>query len=81
MTTMRNESMRCTSCKRHKAELKKKKSKLIPSAVMFLCQSCVDARMEPRGFVILAGREGKDIAYWIKPQRYVGEPITLRELQ
>jgi len=50
---------------------------------MFLCQDCLDNKREPRGFVILAGRKygSEHIANWIKPQKYLGEPITLRELQ
>lgn len=80
--------VRCTSCEKAKAELKNKKSKLLRGVPMYLCQDCVDNKREPRGFVVLAGRQafqqgqnGLDvIAYWIKPQRYCGEPITIREL-
>lgn len=74
--------MRCTSCDKPKNELKQKKSRLLPGVPMLLCQECLDAKREPRGFVVLAAREnGLDyVANWIKPQRYVGEPITLREV-
>ena len=85
---MSNTAMVCTSCEKPKAQLKNKKSKLLHGVPMYLCQDCLDNKREPRGYVVLAGREafqqgqnGLDrIAFWIKPQRYCGEPITLREL-
>lgn len=88
MTTRTSESVQCTSCKKPKRELKQKKSKALPGVPMYLCQDCLDNKREPRGYIVLAGRQafekggnGLDaIAYWIKPQRYVGDPITLREL-
>lgn len=80
--------VKCTSCKKPKAELKNKKSKLLRGVPMYLCQDCVDNKREPRGFIVLAGRQAfqkgdnglEVIGYWIKPQRYCGEPITIREL-
>lgn len=80
-------AIKCTSCERPKAQLKNKKSKLL-GVPMYLCQECVDGKREPRGYVVLAGRQafqkGEDgmavVRFWIKPQRYCGEPITLREL-
>ena len=80
--TMETERVSCTSCGKPKAQLKQKKSKALPGVNMLLCQSCLDSKYEPRGFIILAGRQrGLDaITYWIKPQRHCGEPITLREL-
>ena len=76
------EAWRCTSCQKPKAELKSRKSKALPGVSMYLCQDCLDNKREPRGFVVLAGRTyGLDhVQFWIKPQRYVGNPITLREL-
>jgi len=81
MTTTNN-TMLCTSCKKPKAQLKQRKSKVLPGVPMFLCQDCNDNKREPRGFLVIAGRtRGFDaIQFWIKPQRYIGEPITLREL-
>jgi uncharacterized protein YlaI len=80
--------MKCTSCEKPKAQLKSKKSKLLRGVPMYLCQECLDAKREPRGYIVLAGREafqrgenGLDkIGFWIKPQRHCGDPITLREL-
>jgi len=74
--------MSCTSCKKPKAALKQKKSKVLEGAMMYVCQDCLDNKREPRGFIILAGREKgiEHISYWIKGKRYIGEPITAREL-
>lgn len=79
---MMSNAMRCTSCNKQKAELKEKKSKLLPDVTMRLCQDCLTNKREPRGYIVLAGRErGLDyISYWIKGNRYIGEPITVREL-
>lgn len=84
----KSEAVQCTSCKKPKKELKAKKSKALPGVPMYLCQDCLDGKREPRGFIVLAGRQAfergenglETISYWIKPQRYVGSPITLREL-
>lgn len=73
---------KCSSCHKVKHELKKKNSKALPGAIMYICADCVSKKFEPRGLIILAGREfgAEYIKFWIKPQRYLGEPITLREL-
>lgn len=80
--TKTNRAMICTSCNNPKAELKKKQSKALPGVTMFLCKECLDNKREPRGFIVLAGRQdGIDsISFWVKGHRYVGEPITAREL-
>lgn len=82
MSTTTSEGMLCTSCNKPKAQLKQKRSRVLPGVPMYLCKDCLDNKREPRGFIVLAGREhGFDhIAYWIKPQRYLGDPITHREL-
>jgi len=74
--------MVCTSCGKPKNQLKQKRSKALPGVPMYICQDCIDNKREPRGFIVLAGREqGLDhVSYWIKPKRYVGEDITAREL-
>lgn len=82
MSTTTSEGMVCTSCNKHKAALKQKKSKALPGVPMYLCQDCLTNKREPRGFLVLAGRQyGIDhLSYWIKPKRYLGDDITLREL-
>lgn len=76
------EEIVCTSCNKPKAQLKKKKSKVLRGVPMYLCQDCLDNNREPRGFVVLAGRRyGIDhVSYWTKPKRYLGDEITLSEL-
>jgi hypothetical protein len=80
---MTTDEMICTSCRKPKASLKQKKSRLLPGVPMYLCQDCLDNKREPRGYVVLAGRKhGMDhIKFWTKPQRYIGDEITIRELQ
>lgn len=81
-------AMICTSCQKPKAELKQKKSRALPGVPMYLCGECLTAKREPRGFLVLAGREAANrgenpvetLSFWIKAHRYLGEPITLREL-
>ncbi len=82
MTTMTNEAVICTSCKKHKNQLKQKKSKALPGSIMFICQDCIDNKREPRAFIVLGARQfgAKHVEFWIKPKRYLGEDITLREL-
>lgn len=82
MTTEKTEAVICTSCRKPKNALKQKKSKALPGSIMFLCTDCIENRREPRSFVVLGARQfGADhVSFWIKPQRYLGEPITLREL-
>ena len=83
-----SDTWKCTSCAKPKAELKQRKSKVLPGVPIYMCKECIDSKMEPRAFIVLAGREAslrgenpaEFLAYWIKPQRYVGDPITLREL-
>lgn len=77
-----NEVWACTACNKPRAELKQRKSKVLPGVAVYLCKECIAKKFEPRAFVVLAGREhGYDhISYWIKPQRYHGSPITLVEL-
>ena len=68
--------------------MKSKKSKVLPGVPMYLCQDCLDNKREPRGFLVVAGRQAASrdenpveaLAYWIKGHRYLGPPITLREL-
>jgi len=73
---------KCSSCSKVKHQLKKKPSKALKGAIMYICEDCATKKFEPRGLLILAGREhGIDhIKFWIKPQRHYGDPITLREV-
>jgi len=79
---MTSESVKCTSCDKPKAQLKQKKSKALPGVPMYMCQDCLDNKREPRGYLVLAGREYGmgHITFWIKHHRYCGQDITVREL-
>lgn len=73
----------CTSCRKPKNELKTRKSKVLPGAQMYLCRTCIEAGLEPRGFLIVASRQlaNRDAAQrYIKRRKYLGEPILAEEL-
>lgn len=75
--------MNCQSCGKQKAELLAKESKLWKKTKILLCRTCIQAKMEPRGFVILAYRMDGDkklVSEIIKHRRYCGDEITAKEL-
>lgn len=72
--------MQCTSCKKQKAELQAKESKLWLKTKILMCQTCLSEKKEPRAFIILAHRSGKDVTDYISKHRYVGAEITAKEL-
>lgn len=78
---MKSNDFVCTSCSQPKNHLKPKKSKLM-NMNLYLCGECIEAKREPRFVIILHGRsEGwESIAEYIKHDRYIGEPITMKEL-
>ena len=49
---------------------------------LFMCETCINAKFEPRWVVILAGRSnGPDyVKEIIAKQRYIGKPILASEL-
>lgn len=87
MTQTMNQSepkkiLKCTVCHGHKFSLRPRKSKLIPTVQLFLCDGCFTAKREPRWAIVLVARtQGVDaVAEWVKHERYVGDPILLDEL-
>lgn len=75
------EKILCYSCNKSKNKLSLKQSTVL-NINLFLCQTCIDAKYEPRWAVILAGRSNghdsvKDI---IQKKRYLGNEITASEL-
>ena len=86
MTTQTD--LRCTVCRRHRLNLKARKSKLLPGQPpMWLCTECYEDRREPRFAVIMVARAKKEdgggvdsVRDYIKNHRYYGEKITLDEL-
>lgn len=71
----------CYSCKKTKNKLSVKKSTLMPIN-LFMCDSCISDKLEPRWVVILSGRQNgidavKDV---VTKRRYLGETISAEEL-
>lgn len=74
--------MRCSSCDKQRAELHPRKSRLLGSLTLFLCNDCTRAKMEPRYLIIMYGRRhgAEAVSDYIKNHRYVGEDILAKEL-
>lgn len=82
---MMRTDLKCTVCRRHKANLRHRKSKLKPGMSLFLCSECFEAKREPRFLVILVARDSKDgglvkVRDYIRNHRYYGEKIRAEEL-
>jgi len=74
--------MQCFSCGKQKNELYPKKSAIMNGVTLFMCQSCIDEKLEPRWVVILGGRQnGADsVREYIVKRKYIGRPISAEEL-
>ena len=74
--------MLCFSCGKSKNELQPCKSYIIDGVSLFLCQTCIDAKYEPRWVIILAGRQNgpESVRDYVIKHRYVGKAITAEEL-
>ena len=81
VTTPRTD-LTCTVCRRHRAQLRPRKSKLSPGMAMFLCNECFDGKREPRFLVILVARRDGVAAVrdYIRSHRYYGDKIRAEEL-
>jgi len=75
------EKILCYSCNKSKNKLNVKKSSLI-SINLFMCETCITSKFEPRWVVILAGRQlGSDaVKEFIVKKRYCGNDISASEL-
>lgn len=76
-------SFLCQSCDQQKASLQKVNSVLIKGWSINMCKTCVEAKLEPRSYVILAIRQFgvTDIAKkFINEKRYLGEPIPASDV-
>jgi hypothetical protein len=75
------EKILCYSCNKNKNELFVKKSSII-DINLFLCQSCIDKKLEPRWLVVLAGRSNghESVREIVSKKRYIGNDITASEL-
>lgn len=74
--------MICYSCGKQKNELQPKKSAIMNGIQLFMCQSCIDAKYEPRWVIILAGRQKgpETVREYIIKRLYIGKPISAEEL-
>lgn len=76
--------MTCTVCRRHKANLRARKSKLMPNTPMLLCNECFDAKREPRWAVIMVARDPEQgigaVRDYIRQHRYFGDKIVAEEI-
>ena len=74
--------MQCFSCGKNKNQLSPKKSDIINGVTLFMCQTCLDAKFEPRWVIILGGRQNgvNSIKDYIIKRRYVGRIIDAEEL-
>jgi hypothetical protein len=74
--------MLCFSCGKQKNELQPKKSAIIDGVTLFMCQTCIDSKFEPRWVIILAGRQNgaEFVRDYIVKRRYIGRTIDAEEL-
>lgn len=75
------EKILCYSCNKTKNKLNLKRSTLF-EINLFMCETCINSRFEPRWVIILAGRQnGSDfVKDFISKKRYVGNDILASEL-
>jgi len=75
------EKILCYSCNKTKNKLNLKKSSLLPIN-LFMCETCITSKFEPRWVIILTGRQnGADsVKEFILKRRYVGLEISASEL-
>jgi len=75
------EKILCYCCNKTKNKLNLKKSVLIPIN-LFMCETCISSKFEPRWVIILAGRQlGSDsVKEFIIKKRYCGSDISASEL-
>jgi hypothetical protein len=74
--------MKCQSCNKQKNDLIVKNSSLISGMSLYMCQTCIDSKFEPRWVIILASRQQDPsvVRNYIVKRRYVGRDISGSEL-
>ena len=74
--------MLCYSCGKQKNDLISKKSSLLHGINLFMCQTCIEGKFEPRWVIILAARSNDPnyVRDYIVKRRYVGNEISGSEL-
>lgn len=75
------EKILCYSCNKTKNQLSVKKSSIL-DINLFLCETCIAAKLEPRWAVVISGRQnGIDhVREIVSKKRYLGDAITAEEL-
>ena len=76
------EKIICYSCSKQKHKLEVKKSSILPIN-LFMCETCIENKFEPRWVIILAARQNEDpsvVRDFIVKRRYVGKDISGSEL-
>jgi hypothetical protein len=75
------EKILCYSCNKSKNNLVVRKSALL-TINLFICETCIDLKFEPRWVIILSGRQnGLDhIKEYILKKRYIGKEIAATEV-
>jgi hypothetical protein len=76
-----SEKIFCYSCNKTKNKLNLKKSSLL-TINLFLCQTCIDNKLEPRWVILIAGRQNghESVKDFIHKRKYLGAEITAAEL-
>ena len=75
------EKILCYCCNKSKKKLSVKKSSLLPIN-LFMCETCISSKFEPRWVIILAGRQlgSESVKEFIVKKKYIGSEITASEL-
>jgi hypothetical protein len=75
------EKILCYSCNKTKNKLNVKKSTILPIN-LFMCETCIVSKYEPRWAIIIAGRQfgPESVREVVLKKRYVGEEISASEL-
>jgi len=76
--------MRCSSCQFmvDVTQITRRKSKVIDSMHVSICDSCESRGLEPRHLIVIAARQNPKgrAAYYIKNDLYVGNSILASEI-
>jgi len=74
--------MLCYSCGKQKNHLEPKKSAIMDGVMLFMCETCIESKFEPRWVIILSGRQkGADsVRDYVVKRRYIGRTILAEEL-
>lgn len=49
---------------------------------LFLCQTCIDSKLEPRWVILISGRQNghEHVKDFVQKKKYIGSEITASEL-